>query len=93
MSQHPSSIPTGNGASAPRYTPPPPGTRTAEQIRSDIVSQREDLSHTVDLLRSRWSQATDVGRQIEKHRSKLIAGAAAAGFIAGAVIAFRRRSS
>jgi hypothetical protein len=78
---------SGNG----RRTPPPPGTRSAEQIRSDIVQQREELSRSVDALRHRWVQATDVKRQIRDHQSELAVGAAVIGFAIGAVIALRRR--
>jgi hypothetical protein len=41
---------SGNG----RYTPPPPGTRSAEEIRGDIVAQRTELGRSVEALRSRW---------------------------------------
>ena len=82
------SLPTrGNG----RWTPPPPGTRSAEQIRSDIVQQRQQLSRSVDALRNRWVQVTDVKRQIREHRTELAVGAAVVGFLVGGVIALRRR--
>jgi hypothetical protein len=82
------SLPTrGNG----RWTPPPPGTRSAEQIRSDIVQQRQQLSRSVDALRNRWIQVTDVKRQIREHRTELAVGAAVVGFLVGGAIALRRR--
>jgi uncharacterized protein DUF3618 len=82
------SLPTrGNG----RWTPPPPGSRSAEQIRRDIVQQRQDLSRSVDALRHRWVQVTDVKRQIREHRTELAVGAAVVGFLVGGVIALRRR--
>lgn len=82
------SLPTrGNG----RWTPPPPGTRSAEQIRRDIVQQRQQLSRSVDALRNRWVQATDVKRQIREHRTELAIGAAVVGFLIGGAIALRRR--
>lgn len=77
----------GNG----RWSPPPPGTRTAEQIRSDIVQQRQELSRSVDALRHRWLQVTDVKRQIREHRNELAVGAAVVGFLVGGAIALRRR--
>ena len=77
----------GNG----RWTPPPPGTRSAEQIRSDIVQQRQQLSRSVDALRNRWVQVTDVRRQVREHRSELAVGAAVVGFLIGGAIALRRR--
>ena len=78
---------TGNG----RYLPPPPGTRSAEQIRSDIEAQRGELSRSVDALRHRWVEVTDVGAQFRKHKGKLIAGAVVAGFVIGGALALRRR--
>jgi Protein of unknown function (DUF3618) len=81
-------LPTrGNG----RWTPPPPGTRSADQIRRDIVQQRQDLSRSVDALRSRWGQVTDVRRQLREHRTELAVGAAVVGFLIGGAIALRRR--
>ena len=79
----------GNG----RWTPPPPGTRSAEQIRQDIVHQRQELSRSVDALRSRWMQVTDVRRQIREHRNELAVGAAVVGFLIGGAIALRRRGN
>jgi hypothetical protein len=76
----------GNG----RWTPPPPGTRSAEQIRNDIVQQRQELSRSVDALRHRWVQVTDVKRQIREHRAELAVGAAVVGALVG-LIALRRR--
>ena len=78
----------GNG----RWTPPPPGSRSAEQIRNDIVQQRNELSRSVDALRNRWVQATDVRRQISEHRTELAVGAAVVGFLIGAVALSRGRS-
>ena len=77
----------GNG----RSSLPPPGTRSAEQIRRDIVQQRRELSRSVDALRNRWLQVTDVKRQIREHRSELAVGAAVVGFLVGGLIALRRR--
>jgi hypothetical protein len=77
----------GNG----RWTPPAPGSRSAEQIRNDIVQQRQELSRSVDALRTRWVQVTDVKRQIREHRTELAVGAAVVGFLIGGAIALRRR--
>ncbi|HEY6772277.1 MAG TPA: DUF3618 domain-containing protein [Solirubrobacterales bacterium] len=76
----------GNG----RWTPPPPGTRSAEQIRSDIVQQREQLSRSVDALRHRWVEATDIKRQIRDHQNEIAVGAAVVGALVG-LFALRRR--
>jgi hypothetical protein len=77
----------GNG----RWSPPPSGSRSAEQIRNDIVQQRQELSRSVDALKNRWLQVTDVRRQIREHRSELAVGAAVVGFLIGGAIALRRR--
>jgi type VI protein secretion system component VasF len=74
-----------------RWTPPPPGSRSAEQIRRDIVQQRQQLSRSVDALRNRWLQVTNVKRQIREHRTELAVGAAVVGFVVGGMIALRRR--
>ncbi len=77
----------GNG----RWSPPPPGSRSAEQIRNDIVQQRHEFSRSVDALRNRWVQVTDVRRQIREHRTELAVGAAVVGFLIGGAIALGRR--
>ncbi len=81
-------LPTGGNG---RFSPPPPGTRSAEQIRRDIVQQRQDFSRSVDALRNRWVQVTDVRRQIREHRTELAVGAAVVGFLIGGAIALSRR--
>jgi hypothetical protein len=82
---------TTSGAGNGRVAVPPPGTRSAEQIRRDIVAQRGELSRSVDALRNRWVEATDVKTQIQKHKSTLVTGAAIAGLAIGALVALRRR--
>ena len=77
----------GNG----RWSPPPPGTRSAEEIRRDIVQQRQELSRSVEALRTRWVQVTDVRRQIREHRTEIAVGAVVVGFLVGGAIALRRR--
>lgn len=77
----------GNG----RYQPPPPGSRSAAEIRTDIVAQREQLSSSVDALRNRWGEVTNVRRQLAKHKTELLIGAAAVGFLVGGAIALGRR--
>jgi hypothetical protein len=74
-----------------RWRPPPPGTRSAEQIRGDIVRQRHELSRSVDALRVRWAQATDVKAQVRRHKSELLAGAAVVGALVGGALLLRRR--
>ena len=78
---------SGNG----RWAPPAPGTRSADQIKSDIVRQRQELSRSVDALRTRWSRATDLGHQIREHKADLLVGAAVVGLLVGGAIALGRR--
>jgi hypothetical protein len=77
----------GNG----RRTMPPPGTRSADQIRRDIIQQRQEFGRSVEALRNRWVQVTDVRRQISEHRTELAVGAAVVGFLIGGAIALGRR--
>jgi hypothetical protein len=74
-----------------QWTMPPPGSRSAEQIRSDIVTQRQQLSRSVDVLRTRWGEITNFRRQVSEHRTELLVGAAAVGFLIGGAIALGRR--
>jgi hypothetical protein len=64
--------------------------RTSAQIRNDIDAHRQDLGRSVEALRGRVTELTDWRRQVREHRTTLIAGAAAAGFLVG-VMALRRR--
>lgn len=70
-----------------------PGSRSAEQLRSDIVEQRQELGRSVNVLRSRWVEATDLGLQVRRHRTELVAGALAVGALAGAALALGRKRS
>jgi hypothetical protein len=70
--------------------PPAPG-RSAAEIRADIERQREELSHSVEALRSRVTELTDWRRQVREHRRELIIGAAVVGFAVGGLMALRRR--
>ena len=78
----------------PRVTPTA-GTpnRSSEEIRRDIEVQREELGHSVEMLRFMIGELTDWRRQVREHRQELIAGAAIAGFVIGGIVALRRRRS
>ncbi|HET6571236.1 MAG TPA: DUF3618 domain-containing protein [Solirubrobacterales bacterium] len=65
--------------------------RSPEEIRRDIELQRHDLGRSVEALRGRVTELTDWRRQVEQHRSQLIAGAAVAGFAVGTLMMLRRR--
>jgi hypothetical protein len=72
---------------------PPPGTRSADQIRNDIVSRRQQLAHDVDSLRGRVNELTDWRSQVRKHQGELIAGAVVLGGLLGVAAFLGRRSA
>jgi hypothetical protein len=64
--------------------------RTAAEIRRDIDVQRQQLGTSVEQLRGRVTELTDWRRQVNEHRSQLIAGAAVIGFAIGVRAMLRR---
>jgi len=72
-------------------TTPAPGTRSAEQIRDDIVARRRQLGTNVETLRGRVNEITDWRGQVRRHRRELIVGAAVVTGLAVGVFALRRR--
>jgi hypothetical protein len=78
--------PDEKAGAAPR--PGAPG-RSAAEIRRDIDLQQAELAGSVVALRERVNELTDWRSQIDAHREQLIKGAAVAGFVVGAVVAFR----
>lgn len=82
---------TGNGESAAKGPMPAPGARSADQIRDDILIQRAGLSDSVEALRRKWSEATDLKLQASRHKGEIAAGALALGAIAAAAVALGRR--
>lgn len=56
-------------------------TRTTDQVREDIASEREQLASAIDELRASVGAAANVAERV-KERLPLVAGAAAsAGFV------------
>jgi hypothetical protein len=72
-------------------TTPAPGTRSADQIRDDIVARRQQLGSNVETLRGRVNEITDWRGQLRRHRRELILGAAVVTGLAVGAIALRRR--
>jgi hypothetical protein len=71
-------------------------SRTPEQIRASIESNRAELAHSLERLRGEVAEATDWRKQIVTHQKQVLIGAAVAGFVLGGGIAgivglFRRR--
>ena len=77
----------------PRTTTSGMPNRSSAEIRRDIEVQREELGHSVEMLRFKIGELTDWRRQVREHRQELIAGAAIAGFVIGGIVALRRRRS
>ena len=73
--------------------PSPAGApgRSAAEIRRDIDLQRQQLGTSVEALRGRVTELTDWRRQVDEHRSQLIMGAAAVGFVIGVRAMLKRR--
>ena len=65
--------------------------RTPERIRSEIESQRNELAHAVEELRTGLGQATDVSGKLRAKLPVVAAGALGAGFfLAGGIGATAR---
>ena len=61
--------------------------RTPEEIRNSIVTTREELGFSVNDLRSKVTELTDIRRQLVSNREAVLVGAAVAGFVIGGGIA------
>ena len=81
---------SGAGEPVGRQTSGAPGRSSAE-IRADIERQRDELSRSVEALRTRVTELTDWRRQVREHRRELVVGAAIIGFAVGGLIALRGR--
>jgi hypothetical protein len=71
-------------------------TRTPEEIRASIETNRVALAQSLVRLRGEVAEITDWRKQILQHRKHVLIGAGVAGFVIGGGIAaigglFRRR--
>lgn len=67
-------------------------TRTPEEIRRSIESNRAELAHSLERLRTEVAEITDWRRQLREHQKQVLIGAAIAGFVlGGGLAAFGRR--
>jgi hypothetical protein len=71
-------------------------TRSPEEIRASIETNRTALAHSLVRLRGEVAEITDWRKQIATHQKQVLIGAAIAGFVIGGGIAaigglFRRR--
>jgi hypothetical protein len=56
-------------------------SRTMEEVRRDIASEREQLADAVDDLRAGLGEATDVTAKLRQRLPVVAAGALGAGFV------------
>ena len=62
-------------------------TRTPEEIRRSIESNRAELALSLSRLRGEVAEVTDWRKQIREHKQQVLIGAAVAGFVLGGGIA------
>jgi hypothetical protein len=66
-------------------------SRTSEQVRNEVVAERERLADAVDSLRAEVKEATDIRSKVRRNLPVVTAGAVGAGFLlAGGVGATMR---
>jgi Protein of unknown function (DUF3618) len=58
-------------------------TRSPEEIRRQIESERDELATAVDTLRAEIGEATNVGAKLKAKLPAVAAGALGAGFLLG----------
>ena len=66
-------------------------SRTPEQIRDSIESNRQELGLSVERLRGEVTRLTDWRTHVERHRPELMMGAAAIGLLIGGRMLRKRR--
>ena len=64
--------------------------RSTAEIRSSIEANREQLGVSVERLRAEVVRVTDWRGYVERHRTEVIAGAAAVGLLVGVRLLRRR---
>lgn len=73
--------------------PAPRPKRTPDEIRASMAANQAELARSLTELRGEVVAVADWRRQINRHRPKVLVGAAVAGFVIGGGIAavFGRR--
>jgi len=61
--------------------------RSAEEIRQSIEANRQGLAVSLDRLRGEVAEVTDWRRQLRRHQTPVLIGAAVAGFVVGGGVA------
>jgi hypothetical protein len=62
-------------------------TRSPEEIRRSIETNRAELALSLSRLRGEVAEVTDWRKQIREHQQQVLIGAAVAGFVIGGGIA------
>jgi hypothetical protein len=62
-------------------------TRSPEEIRASIESNRQQLGHSLEKLRGEVGELMDWREQLRRHQRDAMIGAAVAGFVLGGGIA------
>ena len=65
--------------------------RSAEEIRTSMEANREELELSIQRLRGEVAELTDWRAHVARHRRELLIGAAVVGFVLGARGLRRRR--
>jgi hypothetical protein len=61
--------------------------RSAEEIRRSIEANRMELAVSLERLRGEVAEVTDWRKQVARHQTQVMVGAAVAGFVLGGGIA------
>jgi hypothetical protein len=64
-----------------------PESRSPEQIRDSIEETRQELTYSVNDLRSKVTEITDWRAQLGRNKRSALIGAAVAGFVIGGGVA------
>jgi hypothetical protein len=56
-------------------------SRSSEQVRNEVVAERERLADAVDSLRAEVKEATDIRTKVQRNLPVVAAGAAGTGFL------------
>ncbi len=61
--------------------------RSAEEIRRSLEANRQELAVSLNRLRGEVAEVTDWRRQLRRHQTPVLIGAAVAGFMIGGGVA------
>ena len=61
--------------------------RSSHEIRRSIEANRQELATSLERLRGEVAEVTDWRKQVSRHRTQVLVGAAVAGFVLGGGVA------